>query len=46
MNVLNEEAPKAFVVSYEPIGFKGGYIVKAMKKAVSKKKTENDTPPL
>ena len=46
MNLLNEEAPKAFVVSYEPTGFKGGYIVKAMKKAVSKKKTENDTPSL
>ena len=37
MNLLNEEAPKAFVVSYEPTGFKGGYIVKAMKKAIANK---------
>ena len=37
MTLLNEEAPKAFVVSYEPTGFKGGYIVKSMKKAVANK---------
>ena len=37
MNLLNEEAPKAFVVSYEPTSFKGGYIVKGMKKAIAKK---------
>jgi uncharacterized protein YebE (UPF0316 family) len=41
MNLLNEKAPRAFVVAYEPTNFKGGYIVKGMKKAVSKKKTEN-----
>lgn len=35
MTLLNEDAPKAFVVSYEPTGFKGGYIVKSMKKAVA-----------
>ena len=42
MNLLNEEVPKAFVVSYEPTSFKGGYIVKSMKKAVARKKTEDD----
>lgn len=42
MNILNEEAPKAFVVSYEPTSFKGGYLVKSMKKAVAKKKKEDD----
>ncbi len=45
MNLLNEEAPKAFVVAYEPTGFKGGYIVKGMKRAVAKKtKGESSTP--
>lgn len=33
MKILNEEAPKAFVVAYEPTNFKGGYLVKSMKKA-------------
>jgi|SRR4051794_15216882 uncharacterized protein YebE (UPF0316 family) len=33
MTLLSVEAPKAFVVSYEPTGFKGGYLVKSMKKA-------------
>jgi uncharacterized protein YebE (UPF0316 family) len=33
MNLLNEEVPKAFVVSYEPTGFKGGYLIKSMKRA-------------
>ena len=42
MKLLNEEAPKAFVVSYEPTGFKGGYIVKSMKKAVAKKEEEDE----
>ena len=42
MKVLNEEAPKAFVVSYEPTSFKGGYLVKSMKKAVAKKVQEDD----
>lgn len=41
MSILNEEAPKAFVVAYEPTSFKGGYIVKGMKKAVAKKKKED-----
>jgi len=33
MKILDEEAPKAFVVAYEPTNFKGGYLVKSMKKA-------------
>jgi uncharacterized protein YebE (UPF0316 family) len=37
MTLLRIDAPKAFVVSYEPTGFKGGYIVKSMKKAVANK---------
>lgn len=31
MRILQEEAPKAFVVAYEPTNFKGGYLVKNMK---------------
>lgn len=34
MEILNKEAPKAFVVAYEPTSFKGGYLVKSMKKAI------------
>ena len=41
MALLNEDAPKAFVVSYEPTGFKGGYIVKSMKKAIANKNESN-----
>jgi uncharacterized protein YebE (UPF0316 family) len=33
MRILDEEVPKAFVVAYEPTNFKGGYLVKSMKKA-------------
>lgn len=40
MNLLNEKAPKAFIVSYEPTSFKGGYIVKGMKKAIAKEKKD------
>ena len=32
MTLLKKDVPKAFVVTYEPTGFKGGYIVKSMKK--------------
>lgn len=37
MNILNREVPKAFVVAYEPISFRGGYMVKSMKKAWKQK---------
>ena len=46
MKLLDEEAPKAFVVAYEPTGFKGGYIVKGMKKAVASKKNDENPAPL
>ena len=45
MNLLSLEAPKAFVVAYEPTNFKGGYLVKNMKKKNKdkemQKKSEN-----
>ncbi|WP_338471978.1 DUF2179 domain-containing protein [Niallia sp. XMNu-256] len=34
MKILDEKAPRAFIVAYEPTSFKGGYLVKSMKKAV------------
>lgn len=37
LDILDERAPKAFVVSYEPTSFKGGYLVKSMKKASRKR---------
>lgn len=37
MTILEIEAPKAFVVSYEPIGFKGGYLINNMKKSKGSK---------
>lgn len=37
MAILDKEAPKAFVVAYEPTNFKGGYLVKSMKKAAKLK---------
>ncbi|WP_428911221.1 DUF5698 domain-containing protein [Niallia sp. Krafla_26] len=33
MEILDKKAPKAFIVAYEPTNFKGGYLVKSMKKA-------------
>ncbi len=39
MKILEKEDPKAFVVAYEPVGFKGGYLIKSMKKY--KKNTPN-----
>jgi uncharacterized protein YebE (UPF0316 family) len=32
MNIIEEYEPKAFIISYEPRKFKGGYLVKSMKK--------------
>ncbi len=32
MELLEKEAPKAFVVAYEPTNLKGGYLVKSMKR--------------
>lgn len=34
MNLIEEYEPKAFIISYEPRRFKGGFLVKSMKKYV------------
>jgi uncharacterized protein YebE (UPF0316 family) len=38
MVTLKQEAPKAFIVVYEPTNFKGGYLVKNMQKAKQQQK--------
>lgn len=35
--LIEEYEPQAFIISYEPIKFKGGYLLKAMKKRKRKK---------
>lgn len=42
MQILKEEAPKAFIVAYEPTNFKGGYLVKNMKNAKKKQELEKE----
>lgn len=37
MAFLEREAPKAFVVAFEPTSFKGGYLIRGMKRAHAKK---------
>jgi len=32
LDILERKVPKAFVVAYEPTNFKGGYLVKSMKR--------------
>ncbi|MGJ7913472.1 DUF2179 domain-containing protein [Neobacillus sp. LXY-1] len=39
MNLIEEYEPKAFIISYEPRKFKGGYLIKAMKKHLRKNTT-------
>ncbi|MBM7571944.1 DUF2179 domain-containing protein [Aquibacillus albus] len=39
MNMIDQYEPHAFIISYEPRKFKGGYLLKAMKKA--RKRKEN-----
>lgn len=36
MDLIEEHEPKAFIISYEPRRFKGGFLVKSMKKYVKK----------
>ncbi|KUP09653.1 hypothetical protein Q73_01860 [Bacillus coahuilensis m2-6] len=36
--IIEEYEPKAFIISYEPRKFKGGFLVKAMKKRLNVKK--------
>lgn len=43
MELLETEEPKAFIVAYEPTNFKGGYLVKSMKRARNKLKKDNGT---
>lgn len=38
MKAIELFEPKAFIISYEPRKFKGGYLLKSMKKAVEKKR--------
>ena len=46
IKIVSTYEPSAFIVSYEPRNFKGGYITKAMKKNKKNKKAKNkaDTP--
>ncbi|MBM7651953.1 DUF2179 domain-containing protein [Neobacillus cucumis] len=36
MNIIEEYEPKAFIISYEPRKFKGGFLVKATKKHINR----------
>ena len=36
MDLIEEHEPKAFIISYEPRRFKGGFLVKSMKKYMKK----------
>jgi uncharacterized protein YebE (UPF0316 family) len=36
MNIIGDYEPKAFIISYEPRKFKGGFLVKAMKKNINR----------
>ncbi|EKN66929.1 hypothetical protein BABA_13612 [Neobacillus bataviensis LMG 21833] len=41
MNFIEQYDPKAFIVSYEPRRFKGGFLVKAMKKNMKNSSLKN-----
>ena len=41
MNFIEQYDPKAFIISYEPRRFKGGFLVKAMKKNMKNSSMEN-----
>lgn len=38
IDIIEEHEPRAFIISYEPRRFKGGFLVKAMKKRMKKLK--------
>ncbi|RIW38440.1 DUF2179 domain-containing protein [Bacillus salacetis] len=40
LQIVEELEPRAFIISYEPRRFKGGFLVKAMKKRMKKKQRE------
>ncbi|KHF39407.1 DUF2179 domain-containing protein [Halalkalibacter okhensis] len=42
MNLIEEYEPKAFIISYEPRKFKGGFLVKAMKRTRRKKEIDKE----
>ena len=42
MEILDQEEPRAFVVAYEPTSYKGGYLVKSMKKASKNRKIQKE----
>lgn len=42
MELITIEAPKAFVVAYEPTSLKGGYLVKSMKKQTARFRKANN----
>ena len=41
MKMIEEYEPHAFIISYEPRKFKGGYLLKAMKKTKKKHKANS-----
>jgi uncharacterized protein YebE (UPF0316 family) len=41
--MIEKYEPRAFIISYEPRKFKGGFLVKAMKKRVKKKRMQEKT---
>ena len=40
-NLIKQDEPSAFIVSYEPRSFSGGFLLKAMKKRKKKKENSN-----
>jgi uncharacterized protein YebE (UPF0316 family) len=44
-NLIEEYEPRAFIISFEPRKFKGGYLVKSMKKRVKLKKKKMQENP-
>jgi uncharacterized protein YebE (UPF0316 family) len=42
MEILDQEEPRAFVIAYEPTSFKGGYLVKSMRKATKNRKLQKE----
>jgi uncharacterized protein YebE (UPF0316 family) len=47
LEIVEDHEPRAFIISYEPRRFKGGFLVKAMKKRMKKnqREAESDTFP-
>lgn len=43
MSIIEEYEPKAFIISYEPRKFKGGYLIKSMKKHIKRNNEEHQS---